>query len=159
MNDPIWKEADRRIFDPRKAALIETEDGAALGARLTGSSAESGGLVQVVSDAPGRVELRATLNGPGLVILADTLYPGWRLTIDGQPSPILRANRLMRGAAVPGGVHTLVYSYLPWSFLVGSVISSVGLLVLVGAALVARRHRLTVQDAQAPRLDLAPELI
>ena len=50
---------------------------------------------------PQRVELLATLDRPGLVILADSYYQGWRLRIDGKSKPIYRANRMMRAAAVP----------------------------------------------------------
>ncbi len=57
-----------------------------------------------------RVELEAVLDRPGLVILADVYYPGWRLTIDGKPAPIYRTNRVMRGAAVPAGRSHLVYT-------------------------------------------------
>ena len=74
------------------------------------------------------------LESPGLVILADLYYPGWELTIDGRPAPIYRVNRLMRGAAVPTGMHHLVYSYVPRSFQVGRVVSILG---LVGLALLA----------------------
>src|SRR5205823_7921293 len=86
--------------------------------------------VEVARHEPQRVELRATLERPGLVILADTYYPGWTLTIDGQPAPIYRTNRLMRGAAVPAGRHTLVYTYDPASFQVGGAISIAGWLAL-----------------------------
>jgi uncharacterized membrane protein YfhO len=85
--------------------------------------------VAVVKSDPQRVELRASLDWPGLVILADTYYPGWRLSIDGEPAPIYRANRLMRAAAVPAGAHTLVYTYEPLSFQVGTIISAAGLIV------------------------------
>ena len=64
-------------------------------------------------DNPTRVQLEARLQEPGLVILADTLDDGWHLTIDGKPAPILQANRLMRGAAVSSGTHTLVYTFEP----------------------------------------------
>ena len=65
------------------------------------------------------------------MILADVFYPGWKLTIDGQPAPIYRANRLMRGAAVQQGKHRLVYTYEPRSLQVGIAISLLGLLALV----------------------------
>jgi uncharacterized membrane protein YfhO len=57
-------------------------------------------------------------------------YPGWELAIDGKPAPIHVVNRLMRGAAVPAGTHRLVYSYAPRSFLVGRVVSILGVVVL-----------------------------
>ena len=85
--------------------------------------------------SPQRAELEASLESPGLVILADVYYPGWELTIDGKPAPIYRVNRLMRGAAVPAGTHRLVYSYAPRSFLVGRVVSILGLGVLALLAL------------------------
>ena len=85
--------------------------------------------------SPKRVELASYPSSkPGFVILADTYYPGWTLTIDGHPAPIYRTNRLMRGAAVKEGRHTLVYTYDPNSFHVGATMSIAGVLTL--AALV-----------------------
>ena len=77
----------------------------------------------------------AHLDRPGLVILADVYYPGWTLTIDGRPAPILRANRLMRGAAVESGTHRLVYTYRPGSFRLGALISLGGLIAAAGLGL------------------------
>jgi hypothetical protein len=131
MNDPIWSERDRPVFNPREAALIETDDGQELKAELVPAPAGPAESVAVVGYEPQRVELRANLDRPGLVILADTYYPGWRLTVDGKGAPIYRANRMMRAAAVPAGVHTLVYTYEPGSFRLGAAISAAGLVVLL----------------------------
>jgi uncharacterized membrane protein YfhO len=95
--------------------------------------------VTVISHEPLRVELSAVLDRPGLVILADTYYPGWRLTIDGIPAPIFRTNRAMRGAAVRAGKHTLVYTFRPWSFRWGAIVSIAGMVVLAGKVLPLRR--------------------
>ena len=88
----------------------------------------------MVHSQPDRVELEATLQRPGIVVLADVYYPGWTLTIDGQAAPVYRANRMMRGAAVSAGRHTLVYTYRPASFRVGLVVSCLGLTALGGLA-------------------------
>ncbi len=132
MNDPIWRESDRTVLDLRQVALIETDDEQALRAFLSPTPVAPTESVEVFRYEPQRVELRAKLDRPGLVILADTYYPGWQLSIDGQPAPVLRANRLMRGAAVRAGEHTLLYTYEPASFRVGAVISAAGLIVLLG---------------------------
>jgi uncharacterized membrane protein YfhO len=131
MNDSIWSERDRPVFNLRQAALIETVDAESLKGFLSKTPVEPSESVAVVNYEPQRVELRAVLERPGLVILADTYYPGWRLTIDGKTAPILRANRIMRGAAIPSGVHTLVYSYEPESFRIGAILSAGGLIVLL----------------------------
>jgi hypothetical protein len=134
MNDPIWSEQGRPVFNPRDAALIETDDVGSLKGYLSKTLVDPSESVAVVKYEPQRVELKAALVRPGLVILADTFYPGWRLTIDGKTVPIFRANRVMRGAAVPAGEHTLVYTYEPASFRAGVIISAGGLIVLLALA-------------------------
>jgi hypothetical protein len=130
MNDPIWNEPDRPVYNLRESALIETDDREGLKTFLPGTPAGPTESVAVVKYEPQRVEMTASMDRPGLVILADTYYPGWHLTIDGQIASFYRANRLMRGAAVPAGVHTLVYTYEPTSFRVGLIVSAAGVIAL-----------------------------
>ncbi len=44
---------------------------------------------------------------------------------------IFRVNRVMRGTSLPAGRHRLVYRYRPASFLIGSLVSVVGWIVLL----------------------------
>ena len=74
------------------------------------------------------------LQRPGIVVLADAFERGWRLTIDGRPAPILRANLLMRAASVSAGAHKLIYTYDPPSVRIGAAISLSGLAALAGLA-------------------------
>ena len=134
-NDPLWQDPDRTLYDPRQMAWIEADDGerVALAGYFPGISPQAGESAQVVEaeSGPQRVVLDVALARPGLVILADVYYPGWKLTIDDHPTPILRANRLMRGAPVREGTHRLVYSYEPRSFRVGAVVSLGAIVVFV----------------------------
>lgn len=52
---------------------------------------------------------------PGLLVLHDIYYPGWRATVDEVPSPILRANILFRAVEVPAGHHVVRFEYAPFS--------------------------------------------
>jgi hypothetical protein len=131
-NDPFWSDPERRVFDPRALAWIETDDPRPLARFVPGTEPDPTERVAITRYEPQRVELEARLKRPGLVILADVYYPGWTLTLDGQPTAILRANRLMRGAAVGAGTHRLVYTYDPSSFRLGGLIS----LVSIGLSLV-----------------------
>jgi uncharacterized membrane protein YfhO len=97
--------------------------------------------VTVSYPSPRRVEILAKLDSPGLVILSDTYYPGWTLTIDGQPAPIYKVNRIMRGAAVKEGEHRLVYLYDPQSFRIGKAITLAGLAAAVCLAVYCTSRR------------------
>ena len=116
MNDPIWRESRQSVLDLRQVAVVETADREPLRKFISATPVGPSESVAIVKYDPQRVELRATLDRPGLVILADIHYPGWHLTIDGKAAPIYRANQLMCGAAVPSGEHSLVYTYEPESF-------------------------------------------
>ncbi len=143
-NDPIWSDPGRPVYDPHELAWIETDDPTSLRGFIASVPVEPGESVAVARNDPGRVELIAQLNRPGLVILADAFFPGWRLTIDGQPATILRANRLMRVAAVWPGRHVLVYTYDPWSFRMGVMLSAApGVASL--ATVVIRLHHLRMK--------------
>ena len=103
MNDPIWSDAERHVLDLRQTALIEVDDKEVLKGFISPTPVGPSESVSVNKYEPQRVELLARLDRPGLVILADTYYPGWRLTIDGKTAPIYRANRLMRGGGCASG--------------------------------------------------------
>jgi len=130
-NDRLWRKDSRNVFDLNALAYVEVADATPLQPFRTGGPTGQDETVTVRAPNPRRVELDVVLNRPGFVILSEVFYPGWTLTINGRAATILRANRLMRGAAVESGKHTLIYEYHPRSFAVGKVVSLVGLVGLV----------------------------
>ena len=151
-DDPLWHDSTLKAFDPRTLAWVDRDQASALGRYLSGSEPKPSESVKVAYPSPQRVELDVTLETPGLVILGDVYYPGWELTIDGVPAPIYRANRVMRGAAVPSGRHRLVYTYRPRSFVIGGIISLVGMgiFVLLGVVWTWRPVDRDVVEASMP---------
>ncbi len=131
--------------DLRRTAYVESDAPSTLAPYLPGedphpldSSSPAAEIVSVREEAPTRTVIEASLRRPGLVVLANRFDPGWRLTIDGQPATIHRANLSMRAAAVEGGSHTLVFTYRPASARLGAGLSMVGLLILGGLAIRTR---------------------
>lgn len=86
------------------------------------------------------VECSVDLNQPGVLVLQDLDYPGWTVTVDGQPAKPLRIDKLFRGVKLEAGTHQVVWSFRPRSVLVGAVISVVTLLMLAAAAHVRFWH-------------------
>jgi hypothetical protein len=125
--DLFWNDPTLTRFDPREVAWVSRTDLAQILPELSGQPARPSESVKVHYPNPQRAILEVTLESAGLVILSDVDYPGWQLTIDGEPAPIIRVNVSMRGALVSAGAHRLVYSFAPRSFQIGLIASVVGL--------------------------------
>ncbi len=104
------------------------------------------GSVRLTSARPERIAIAVEAATDAWLVHADAWFPGWTATLDGVPTPVLRANYLVRAVAVPAGEHEIVFSYDPPDYATGRTISIAAWSVL-GAALVAvvlrgRRRRL-----------------
>jgi hypothetical protein len=97
--------------------------------------------VRVSEYGPNRVTLQADLDDAGFVVLGDVHYPGWRATVDGQPTPLYRANSIVRAVYVPAGQHTLTFSFLPVDFVLGTAVSLFTLLLMGGLLFWSWRER------------------
>jgi Bacterial membrane protein YfhO len=114
-------------FDLRTTATLDAE------APPT-SPADFSGTSWIATHAPDRVELSVEASAPGYLVLVDGYDPGWKATVDGQPSPVLRANYGFRAVAVPAGAHVVLMRYRPGALTAGVLVSA---LALAGSLLAA----------------------
>ncbi len=97
----------------------------------------------IKSYASQRVEVEASLDHSGILILNDSDYPGWTVNVDGRPGNWFSANYMFRGVLLPPGKHTVRFDYQPKSFFFGKMIS-LGTLLLLGLwRLVDRRREIS----------------
>jgi hypothetical protein len=128
-------------FNPREVAYAEIS---------VAVPPEIRGDVQVTGSDPLRVELRAAMSTAGVVALSDRWSPGWRATIDGQPTPILRIDHALRGVAAPAGDHAIVFTYAAPGLCAGLTLAGVAAMALVGwsgAEWIARRRGPTASES------------
>jgi len=122
-------------FDPTAEVLLETPPIP----RPNPQSPIPNFQSSTLQDTPNRVTIRAALDAPGYLVLADTYYPGWRATVDGAPVDILRANYAFRAVWLEAGEHVVEMTYRPVSVLLGGAVSLIALLLLITGLLLARR--------------------
>jgi hypothetical protein len=131
-----------KSFDPLRTTYVEGPvEGSSEGSVERGAEGSApppaarrterrGHPAEILSDLPDRVEIGANLEADGMVVLADSYYPGWRATVDGRPVEILPANHLFRAVAVPAGLHTIRFEYRPPSFTWGLAACALGAALL-----------------------------
>jgi uncharacterized membrane protein YfhO len=94
-----------------------------------------------LQDTPNRVTIRAALDAPGYLVLADTWYPGWRATVDGESAELLRADYAFRAVSLEAGEHTVEMVYRPTSVLVGGALSLASVVgIVIGLVLTRKRE-------------------
>ena len=112
--------------DPRRSVVLTDAPG--------GDDGRSGtaGLVQYES---ARVEVESE-GDAGWVVLADAWHPGWRASIDGEPTPILVADGALRAVRVGAGKHRIAFEYAPRALLVGWILAifALAIVLVLGAS-------------------------
>jgi uncharacterized membrane protein YfhO len=62
---------------------------------------------------------------------------GWTMWIDGEESPLIRADYILRAAVIPAGNHEIMMRYEPKIWKVGNTIQFVSSLILILGLLAA----------------------
>jgi hypothetical protein len=121
-------------FNPRRLLLLEDQPPPATMKMNAVIPAHRNSSVQIVSYEPDDVKIDAVLSRPGYLLLLDTYFPGWSATVNGESSPVLRADYNFRAVSLPAGKSTVSFSYRPASLRIGLYLFAAGALA-VGAAL------------------------
>jgi hypothetical protein len=128
LNDPA--------FDSQSTALLEQDPGCAL---VETTQIEP---VQFTRRGNNRVEVEVRAAAPGVLVLGEVFYPGWRATLDGEPLPLLRADYALRAVCVPPGEHRVTFSFAPSSLRAGVGVTVLGLILLAWAGWKETRRNL-----------------
>jgi hypothetical protein len=115
-------------FYPSRSAVVEEAKIVELFKEID-SVGISGESVEITSYAPERVEIKAELKRAGLVVLSDTFYPGWLVSVNGEESNPLRVDGTLRGVFVQKGKNEIVWEYKPRSFRAGLIIFGLSIFV------------------------------
>jgi len=95
------------------------------------------GAVTIEAWSPDRLALSAT--GPGRLVISESSYPGWRVTVDGAAAPLESAADGLLAVTLPAGTHRVIAEFRPLTVYLGLAAAVVGLLVLMAGAWRGRR--------------------
>ncbi len=98
------------------------------------------GTVRWRTREPERLLLDVDAESSALVILSEVNYPGWRAWVDGEATPVLTADHVLRAVPVTAGEHSVELRFVPTLWLAGAIVSVLAWIGL-GIGLVLTRER------------------
>ena len=113
--------------------------------------ADSATVVHGSREGPGRWRVTASGPNPSLVVVAESWFPGWEATVDGNAAPVLQADGAFIGVPVGPGEHTVKLRYRTPGVLSGFFVTTVATGVAV-ALIVAGVRRKRRAARRSPRL-------
>jgi hypothetical protein len=85
--------------------------------------------VSILARSPNNVVLNA--EGPGQLVLSEIYYPGWSVTVDGEPERIIPAYEILRSVNLSEGEHRIIFRYLPISTFGGIILASFSWILII----------------------------
>jgi hypothetical protein len=131
-------------FDVRSAVILEREDLAREGVRPAGSAVGTGRILAATRGVnTARISVESTT--PAWLVVTDSYSPGWSATVNGRPTPVVRADYAKRAIQVPAGRSEVAMRYLPPGLKAGVAVTSltaiVVLVIIVGPPIALRMKR------------------
>jgi uncharacterized membrane protein YfhO len=88
--------------------------------------------IRLVSYKPDHLTYEYTAGQDVFAVFSEIWYDkGWNAYVDGKQVPLVRANYILRAAALPGGNHKVELKFEPKSYYTGETISLIGSIILV----------------------------
>jgi hypothetical protein len=97
-------------FDPLQAVVL-ADDAPAPVPEASGTAEP--GVAQIILYSAKEVQVKTQAKAPRILLLNDKFHPDWKVRMDGQPVPLLRANFIMRAVHLPPGEHTVEFRFAP----------------------------------------------
>lgn len=97
--------------------------------------------IELIDYKPNKLVYEAEVSNSEFAVFSEVFYPkGWKATIDGKESEIIRVNYILRGLIIPSGKHEIVFSFEPPGYATANVISLVSssILILFGLWVIGR---------------------
>ncbi len=129
-------EARLRTFDPGRMALVErsaAQLSSGMDANQTPAQTPAHTPARVTARSQGgaRMTLAVKTQRPGLLVIAESWYPGWKARVNGRKATVYRVNHGLMGVKVGTGKQRVAMTFAPASLTWGTALSLAALLAIL----------------------------
>jgi hypothetical protein len=132
-------------LDLRQTAVVENFPNDSKTAIENTHQKAPSGTADVKRITPDAFTAEVQTNSPGLLVISEQYYPGWRAYVDGKETPIYAVDGSLRGVFLNKGKHMVRLEYKPLSFSIGLVISILSLLAAMARLVYLYRQSLSTK--------------
>lgn len=120
-------------FDSKNIAIINQQDFGAMFKNEPTSFDTQSAKIELTSYKPNHLKYVSNNPKDGYVVFSEMYYSkGWNAYIDGKQVPHERVNYALRGLRIPAGKHTIEFKFEPQVIKIGSMISLVSFILMLG---------------------------
>ncbi len=110
--------------------------------------------VKILSYMDDQVKIEANTATPGLLVLADNMYPGWQVYVDGIQQPVVTTNLIMRGVFLQPGTHQIDFVFRPSGYKVTTTIARVIVALIIIGFVLGGFRKSPIRKGSGPELEL-----
>jgi len=133
--DSFEKQFFADTFNPRQTVLLPKD------VKNISLSKATIQIATIISYTPEEVIIQTESDAPQLLFLSDTYAPGWLAYVDQTKTEVYQADYAFRAVLVPEGVHTVRFTYKPFSVTLGKIATVIGIALL--AQVIIKRRKQT----------------
>ncbi len=140
--DAMLKRFRRQPYEPCEQVLVEG---------LASAVTAGGGRVLKVQRDNALLRIQVECPHQSVLVVRETLLPGWRAWVDGEPVPLLYAEGVLRAVLIPPGKHEVLMRYRPPLWEIGLALSIIsGLVALMLPFISLRRGAVAAPPSSGP---------
>jgi len=118
-------------IDPKKSAVVDKQFEETLKG-MTSAKTDSLSTITLTSYSPNHLVYETANNNDGIAVFSEIYYPdGWKVTVDGKPATLARANYILRALYLPAGKHVVEMTFDPQSLHTTEAIAYGALILLL----------------------------
>ena len=125
-NFDLQKAIDENEFNPRAVVYLDAKP------ELTQLDAVPSSYdISNYDNKGGRISLELHTNNKGFLVLTDVFYQGWKASINGEGTPVLKADSVFRAIEIDNAINRVELWFRPISFVIGAWVSGFTFLMLI----------------------------
>jgi hypothetical protein len=141
--EALWLDSDAAIQDALRDPNWDPMQTVILSGNHENILSESGGgTITVIESSPTQRRYQVTADSAEYLVIAETWYPGWSVTVNGKKADLYRTNLAFQAVAVPAGESEITLSYNLRHWRLGAAVTVLSLGIVLALILSARLRSL-----------------